>query len=136
MDLERSMLISARGMKAQGTRVRIVSENLANAQSTAANPGASPYRRKVVFFRNAFDRELGTNVVRVHKIKNDRSPFNLRYEPSHPAANADGYVLYPNVNSLVEITDIREAQRSYEANLNVLNMSRQMIQRTVDILRS
>jgi len=136
MDLYRSMKISATGMKAQGTRLRVISENLANTNSTAPNPGASPYRRKVIMFRDELDRDLGVNTVRVSKIDEDKKPFQLRYEPSHPAANADGYVLYPNVNSLIEMADMREAQRTYEANLNVLDTSRTMIQRALGVLRS
>lgn len=135
-DLFRSMKISAAGMKAQGTRMRIVSENLANSDSTAPNPGASPYQRKVVTFRNELDRELGVNTVRVRKIDTDDSPFKIRYEPGHPAANADGYVLYPNVSPTIEMADMQEAQRTYEANLNVLDVSRNMILQTLEVLRS
>lgn len=135
MDLFRSMMISASGMKAQGTRMRVISENIANADSTGANPGAEPYRRKTVHFHNVLDRQLGMEVVDIKKIRHDRSSFNMKFEPGHPAANADGYVLYPNVNSLIEVADMKEAQRSYEANLNVLDVSRTMFQRTLEILR-
>lgn len=134
-DLSRAMKISAAGMKAQGSRLRIISENIANAQSTAPNPGADPYRRKVVFFDQILNKELGMDIIQVRKIDTDPRPFDLRYEPGHPAANADGYVLYPNVNPLIEMADMREAQRSYEANLNTLNSSREMLQRTLDIIR-
>lgn len=134
-DLSRAMKISSAGMKAQGFRLRVISENIANAQSTAPNPGANPYRRKVVFFDQILNKELGMDMVQVRKVDTDPRPFNLRYEPGHPAANADGYVLYPNVNPLIEMTDMREAQRSYEANLNTLNSSREMLQRTLDVIR-
>jgi len=135
MDLRDSLSISAAGMKAQGLRLRVIAENLANANSTAAAPGDLPYRRKVVLFENALNRELGAETVRVKKVDVDRSDFQRRYDPGHPSADADGYVLLPNVNSLVESMDMREAQRSYEANLSVIDATRQMITRTVDLLR-
>lgn len=134
-DLLHSMKISAAGMKAQGIRLRVISENLANAQSTAPNPGADPYRRKVVSFQSRLDRELGVETVRVRNISNDHSKFQVRYEPGHPAANSEGYVAYPNVNSITEMQDMREAQRTYEANLSVLDVSKSMVQRTIDLLR-
>jgi flagellar basal-body rod protein FlgC len=115
--------------------MRVVAENLANANSTATTPGADPYRRRVPTFQSRFDRELGAQTVQLGRVEQDRSDFQLRLEPGHPAANAEGYVRYPNVNSLVETMDMREAQRSYEANLNVIGATRRMIQRTLDILR-
>jgi flagellar basal-body rod protein FlgC len=136
MDLMNSMALSAAGMKVQGTRLRIISENLANANSTAPSPGDLPYRRKVVLFQNALDKEIGAETVKVKKIDVDRSDFPRRYDPGHPSADAEGYVLTPNVNSLVEASDMREAQRSYEANLNTIDATRQMLTRTVDLLRS
>lgn len=136
MDLLNSLAASAAGMKVQGTRLRVIAENLANANSTAPSPGDLPYRRKVVMFQNVLDRELDTDLVKVRKIDVDRSDFQRRYDPGHPSADADGYVLLPNVSSLVESMDMREAQRSYEANLNTLEATRQMIMRTVDLLRS
>ncbi len=136
MDLMNSMAASAAGMKVQGTRLRVIAENLANANSTAPSPGDLPYRRKVVLFQNALDKEMQTDLVKVKKIDVDRSDFQRRWDPGHPSADADGYVLLPNVNSLVESMDMREAQRSYEANLNTLDATRQMIMRTVDLLRS
>jgi len=136
MDLMNSMALSAAGMKVQGTRLRIISENLANANSTAPSPGDLPYRRKVVLFQNALDKEIGAETVKVKKIDVDRSDFPRRYDPGHPSADAEGYVMTPNVNSLVEASDMREAQRSYEANLNTIDATRQMIMRTVDLLRS
>lgn len=136
MDLLNSMASSAAGMKVQGIRLRVIAENIANANSTAPSPGDLPYRRKVVLFQNALDKAMETDLVSVKKIDVDRSDFQRRYDPGHPSADADGYVLLPNVNSLVESMDMREAQRSYEANLNTLDATRQMILRTVDLLRS
>lgn len=136
MDLMNSLAISAAGMKVQGTRLRVIAENLANANSTAASPGDLPYRRKLVLFENALNRELGVHNVKVKKIDVDRSDFQRRYDPGHPSADREGYVLLPNVNSLVESMDMREAQRSYEANLNTIDATRQMIMRTVELLRN
>lgn len=136
VDLMRSLAISASGMKAQGTRLRVISENLANANSTAPSPGDLPYRRKVVLFKNALDRELGHDTVQIRRIDVDRSDFQRRFDPGHPSADADGYVLLPNVSTLVETMDMREAQRSYEANLNVIENTRTMIMRTLDLLRA
>ncbi len=134
-DLTNSMHISAAGLKAQGERLRVISENIANAGSTALTPDQEPYRRKLVTFGNELDRELGTNLVEVRKVGRDPSEFGLRYQPGHPAADDNGYVKTANVNTLVEMTDMREAQRSYEANLKVLQAARGMLQRTIDLLR-
>lgn len=136
MDLTTSLEIAAAGMRAQGTRIRVVSENLANARSTGETPDDVPYRRQVVTFRNVFDRELGANTVEVNRIGFDPGEFTRRYEPHHPSADDAGYVMYPNVNSLIEMMDMREAQRSYEANLGVLEASRSMLVNTIDVLRS
>ncbi|ACI98321.1 flagellar basal body rod protein FlgC [Rhodospirillum centenum] len=136
MDLMNTLSLSAAGLKVQGTRLRVIAENLANANSTAPTPGDLPYRRKVVLFQNVLNRELGMPTVKVKKIDVDRSDFQRRYDPGHPSADAEGYVLTPNVNSLVESMDMREAQRSYEANLNVIDTTRQMLTRTIELLRS
>lgn len=136
MDLDKAMLISAAGMRAQGTRIKVIAENVANANSTGETPGDLPYRRKVVIFRNELDRALGTEAVRVSKIDVDKSDFGRRFDPNHPSADPDGYVLLPNVNTMVEAVDMREAQRSYEANLGVIETARRMLARTVDLLRS
>ncbi|AWK84824.1 flagellar basal body rod protein FlgC [Azospirillum thermophilum] len=136
MDLYKAMAASAAGMKAQGTRLKVIAENLANINTTAETPGDLPYRRKVVVFQNVLDRQMGVDTVRVAKIDVDKRDFQRRYDPSHPSADADGYVLLPNVNSVVEAMDIREAQRSYEANLSAIDNARQMLTRTIDILRS
>ena len=136
MDLYKARAVSASGMKAQGTRLRVIAENLANANTTAETPGDLPYRRKVVTFQNALDRQLDVDTVRVAKIDVDKKDFERRYDPSHPSADADGYVLLPNVSAVVEALDMREAQRSYEANLSVIDSARQMLMRTIDILRT
>ena len=135
MDLEKALAISAAGMSAQGVRLRVIAENLANTQTTGAAPGADPYRRKTVTFANEMNRELGTETVAVQSIDPDRSDLPLRYDPSHPAADANGYVKMPNVNSFVEIMDMRDAQRSYEANLNVMASTRSMLSRTIEMLK-
>ena len=136
MELKSAMEIAASGMKAQGTRLRVISENLANADSTAQLSGGEPYRRKTLTFKNVLDRQSGNDKVKVDRIGTDPSDFELRFDPHHPAANSDGYVLMPNVNPLIEATDMREATRSYEANLNVIESARAMMQKTVDLLRS
>jgi flagellar basal-body rod protein FlgC len=134
-DLSSALDVSASGMKAQGTRLRVISENIANAGSTARSPEAEPYRRKLVTFANVLDRELGVERVEVERVTRDQSPFVERYQPGHPAADENGYVRTSNVNTLVEMTDMREAQRSYEANLRVMQASRNMLQRTIELLR-
>ncbi|WP_102866828.1 flagellar basal body rod protein FlgC [Pseudovibrio exalbescens] len=135
MDFLKSMFIAASGLKAQTGRMRIIAENVANADSTGRTPDEDPYRRKIPTFQARLDRELGVDVVQLGKVQLDQSDFETRYEPSHPAADANGYVKLPNVNTLVESVDMREAQRSYEANLNVVRSTRAMLQRTVDILK-
>lgn len=135
MELIKSFFIAASGLRAQSERVRVVAENVANAGSTATTPGGDPYQRKTITFRSVFDRELGARVVDVWKVDRDKAPFGLRYDPNHPAANPDGYVQLPNVNSLIEMMDMREAQRSYEANLSIMEQTKDMAGRTLEILR-
>ncbi len=135
MDLDKALGIAARGMDAQTTRLRVIAENLANQDSTGSMPGADPYRRKTVTFQNSMDQETGTAVVRVKQIGHDGSDFPMHYDPSNPAANANGYVKLPNVNSLVEVMDMREAERSYNANLSVMQAARGMLTRTIDLLK-
>jgi flagellar basal-body rod protein FlgC len=135
MELFKAFQISAAGMKAQGTRLRVSAENIANADSLPTKPGQDPYRRKIMTFKNVMDRQAGVDLVKVGKVYTDKSPFGMKYEPSHPAANAQGYVETPNVEPMIEMMDMREAQRSYEANLNVLQSSRSMLLQTLDILR-
>ena len=136
MDFIRTMMIAASGLRAQTDRMRIISENIANADSTAANAQTDPYRRRVPTFRSVFDKELQANVVQLGKIQTDRSDFVMKNEPGNPAADAKGNVKYPNVNTLIETVDMREAQRSYEANLNVIGATRRMISRTLDLLKA
>jgi flagellar basal-body rod protein FlgC len=135
-DFVRSMGIATSGLRAQAGRMRVISENIANADSTASSAGGDPYRRKVPTFSSALDRALDAKVVTLGRIKPDNSAFRVKYEPSNPAADASGNVKYPNVNPMIEMTDMRDAQRSYEANLNVIGATRRMIQRTLDILKS
>jgi flagellar basal-body rod protein FlgC len=135
MDLMESLMISAAGMRAQGQRLRVVAENLANADSVAEVPGGDPYRRKTISFKNQLDRELGMETVQVSKVGEDPSDFRMKYDPGNPAADTKGYVKLPNVNSLIEMTDMREAQRSYEANLRAIEVARSMLQRTIDLIR-
>lgn len=130
------MTISTSGLRAQAGRMRVISENIANADSTAKTAGGDPYRRKVPTFSSELDRSLDARVVSLGRIKPDNSAFRIRYEPGNPAADANGNVKYPNVNTLVEMTDMRDAQRSYEANLNIISATRRMIQRTLDILKA
>ncbi len=135
-ELLNAMQISASGMRAQGTRIRVITENVANANTTGNTPGADPYRRQTITFKNEMDKQLGVNQVRVDDIDTDRkTPFSLKYIPDHPAADEKGYVKMPNVQPLIEMMDIREAQRSYEANLGMIEQSRSMVQRTIDLLR-
>ena len=136
MDFLKSMQIAASGLRAQAGRMRVISENIANADSTAQQPGGDPYRRKIPTFQAEVDRTLDAKLVSLGRVRPDRSDFKTKYEPSHPAADQNGYVKYPNVNSVVEMTDMREAQRSYEANLNVIGATRRMIQRTLELLRA
>jgi flagellar basal-body rod protein FlgC len=136
MDFLKSIAIAASGLRAQAGRMRVISENVANAESTASRAGANPYRRKIPTFRSEMDRALDAKVVALGPVRTDPSDFRTKYEPGHPAADGNGYVRYPNVNSVVEMTDMRDAQRSYEANLNVIGATRRMIQRTIDILRA
>ncbi len=136
MELLKSMLISAAGMRTQGQRMQIISENIANAESLPNKPGEEPYRRKLISFRNKLDRELDVRLVEVSKISKEKGEFKKRLDPNHPAADEDGYVKMPNVNSLVEMMDMRQAQRSYEANLNMVETAKKMLTRTIDLLRN
>ena len=135
VDLINSMYISASGMKAQSDRLRVVAENIANVDSTGRSPNEDPYRRKVVTFKNQLDRELGTDLVRVSEYGEDKTQFPKKYDPSHPAADADGYVEMPNVNPMLEMVDMREARRAYEANINMIETSKGMLMQTVNMLR-
>lgn len=136
MDFVKSIFIAASGLKAQNGRMRIIAENIANADSTGRTPQEDPYRRKIPTFSAELDRKLQAEVVELGPVEFDRSEFKTRYEPGHPAADERGYVRTPNVETLVEMVDMREAQRSYEANLNLISATRRMLQKTIEILRA
>lgn len=131
-----SMKVAASGLEAQSTRIRIVSENLANARSTGDTPGADPYRRKTVTFVSELDRAVGASLVEVDRLAEDESEFSAEFDPGNPAADEKGMVKLPNVNVLVEMADMREANRSYEANLQSIKQSRDLISATIDLLRA
>jgi flagellar basal-body rod protein FlgC len=135
MELDKALRISAAGMAAQSTRLRVVAENLANRDSTGESPGADPYRRRTVSFANRVDRAAGAQLVGVSRIGQAPGDFPRHYDPAHPAADAQGYVKTPNVDSLIEVMDMREAQRSYSANLSVLETTRGMLTRAIEALR-
>lgn len=135
MDLLKSIAVATSGLRSQSGRMRIIAENLANADSGPERAGADPYRRKIPTFQRRVDRELEAQVVDLGRVQRDQSAFRTKFEPGNPVADAEGNVRMPNVNSLVETMDMREAQRSYEANLNLISSTRRMIQRTIDILR-
>lgn len=134
-DLTVTADIAVSGMKAQAERLRLISENMANADSISTEPGGEPYRRQVPVFKNYLDAANGAELVKVEKVVKDQSPFEKKYEPNHPAADAEGYVSLPNVNPLIEIMDMKEAQRSYEANLNVMKTARDMNSKVLDLLK-
>ena len=135
MELDRALRISAAGMEAQSSRLRVVAENLANGDTSSEVAGGDPYRRKTITFTNRFDRALGANIVRVSRLGTAPGEFQTRFDPGHPAADSKGYVKVANVNSTTEVMDMREAQRSYSANLSVLEVTRSMLTRTIEALR-
>ena len=135
MDINKALDISARGMEVQTTRLRVIAENLANQDTTGSDPGTAPYRRKTILFATELDRATGTPLLKVKKIGVDNSEFPRRYDPSHPAADAQGYVSLPNVNPFVEMMDMRSAQRSYNANLSVMQVARGMLSRAIELLK-
>jgi flagellar basal-body rod protein FlgC len=136
MDLMKSIAIAASGLRAQSGRMQVISENIANADSTPSQGGGDPYRRRIATFQSEMDNALGAKVVKLGAVAKDPSDFQVKNQPGHPAADASGNVKYPNVNPLIEMTDMRDAERSYSANINVINATRAMIQRTLDILKS
>ncbi len=136
MDLLKSIAVATSGLRSQSGRMRVIAENMANADSGPERAGADPYRRKIPTFQRRFDRELEAQVVDMGRVQRDQSAFRVKFEPGNPTADAAGNVKMPNVNSLIETMDMREAQRSYEANLNLISSTRRMIQRTIDILRA
>ena len=135
MQVLKSIMLAASGMRAQSSRMRIIAQNLANANTTAETAGQDPYRRQVPTFKNEVDRELGIPLVSMEKTVPDKAPFGKRFDPGHPAADELGYVKLPNVNGLVEVMDMREAQRSFEANLQVVQSARAMLNGTLELLR-
>jgi flagellar basal-body rod protein FlgC len=135
-DFQSSLKIAATGLHAQNARMRVIAENIANADSAGKSPDEEPYRRRIPTFKAVMDDEIGGKIVQIGRLALDNSEFKQRYEPGHPAADELGYVRYPNVNSLIESMDMREAQRTYEANLNVVTVTRQMLGQTINILRS
>lgn len=134
MEFSTSMNIAAAGMRVQSDRMKVIAENIANADSTSPTPGADPYRRKVSTVSNSFDRELGVDLVKTGKTVEDKSDFRSQYDPGNPNADAKGYVKMPNVDPLIEIMDMREAQRSYEADLTVMSSTKQMMSQAVNLL--
>ena len=134
MEFSNSMTIAASGMRVQSERMKVIAENIANADSTSPTPGADPYRRKVSTVTTDFDRELGVNLVKSGKTVADKSEFRSQYDPGNPNADAKGYVKLPNVDPLIEIMDMKEAQRSYEANLTVMTSTKQMMSQAVSLL--
>ena len=135
MDFSTSLIVAASGLRAHSDRMRTIAENIANANSTAATPGGNPYRRKIPTMHSDFDRELNATLVKSGNPVADNGAFNNKYDPGNPNADAKGYVKLPNVNSLIEMMDMREAQRSYEADLTVMDASKTMMARTVDLLK-
>lgn len=133
-ELFKALAVSASGLRAQSQRMRIIAENMANAKSLPQSPDQEPYRRKILTFSSQLDRALGVDVVKVNKVQFDQSAFTRRYDPSHPGANDEGYVLQPNVTALIESMDMREAQRTYEANLSMISTARAMLMRTIGII--
>jgi flagellar basal-body rod protein FlgC len=136
MDFDDTLKISAAAMTAQSTRLRVIAENLANAGSTANAPGIDPYRRKIVTFRNELDKATGSNLVKVNKVLPDASNFEMKYVPGHPAADANGYVRFPNVNSMIEMADLKDASRSYQANVDVIDVAKTMLSKAIGLLQN
>lgn len=135
MEMSKALEISARGMEVQTTRLRVIAENLANQDTTGSDPRTDPYRRKTVTFGSELDRATGTPLVAVKKVGVDQSEFPRRYDPSNPAADTQGYVRTPNVNSFVELTDMRAAEHAYSANLAVMQVARGMLTRALGMLK-
>lgn len=135
MDVK-SIDIAASGLTAQSERLKIIAQNIANADSVATTAGGAPYQRKTISFKSILDKKLGLEKVQVDKIGHDKADFGKKFDPSNPAANEEGYVLTPNVNTMIEMTDMREARNSYQANLTVIEVAKSMVQRTLDLLRA
>jgi flagellar basal-body rod protein FlgC len=136
VEFDDTLKISAAAMTAQTTRLRVIAENLANAGSTANTPGADPYRRKLVTFRNMLDHETGGKLVKVDRVVPDASDFEIKFIPGHPAADANGYVRFPNVNPMIEMADLKDANRSYQANVDVIDVAKSMLSRAIGLLQN
>ena len=134
-DLTASMRTSASGMKVQNQRLKVIAQNIANSDTTGTTPNSVPYRRKILMIKNTYDPILKTNVVKLDKIIKDKSQFNVRYKPTHPAADRNGYVLYPNVNIAVESVDAKEADRTLDANLNALEIAKNNQMKLIEMLK-
>jgi flagellar basal-body rod protein FlgC len=134
--IQTAIKVAGSGIEAQSRRMLVVSENLANANSTGKTPGADPYKRKTISFVSELDQTANAKFVKVDRVDLDRAPFRIEHDPNHPAADANGYVKLPNVDMLVELADMREANRSYEANIQVVKQARSLISMTIDLLRS
>lgn len=133
--LKAALFVNASGLRTQSRRLQIISQNLANSDATSTVPGGDPYQRKTIHFINVLDRQFGVEIVRTHSIQRDPAPFERRFEPTHPGADEFGYVKYSNVTPLIEITDMQQANRSYQAQLNVFRLIKQSQDRTIDLLR-
>jgi len=127
--------VAASGLHAQSERMLIAAQNIANARSTASTPGGDPYRRKTISFASELDRQAGVDTVRVARRGVDERPFLSEYNPGHPAADSKGFVKMPNVNMVVETADLRDANRMYQANLQVVRQAREIVSMTIDLLR-
>jgi flagellar basal-body rod protein FlgC len=134
-ELINSLNIAASGMNAQSQRLKVIAQNIANADNVGQFPGDMPYRRKIISFDSYMDKEMGTEKVKVAGVRYDPSPMTPKYDPNHPAADPQGYIYLPNVNPVIEMTDMRETQRSYEANVNVVEVTKSMLQDTINLLR-
>jgi flagellar basal-body rod protein FlgC len=135
MDFDKTIQISASGLRAQGVRMRIIAENIANASTKPLAPDMDPYRRKLISFKNELDRETGVRKVEVSGITKDTTEFTKKFEPGHPGADKEGYVKIPNVTAMIEMMDMQEAQRSYRANIKVIEAAKRMMMRTIDMLK-
>ena len=132
MNILDALQMSSAGMKAQGDRV--ISQNIANADTAANTQNSTPYQRKTVIFKNEMDRASGIEMVKVDRIAEGKNEFKLKFMPSHPGADENGYIKMPKINTLIETMDMREAQRSYEANLGMVQISKGMLGKTIDLL--
>ncbi len=133
--LEASIKISSSGMQSQSQRLKVISQNIANSNVTGKTPDENPYRRKIIFFKNVYDPKLDTKILKVNSIQEDQSEFTLKYEPNHPAADNRGMVKYPNVNIIIETVDSKEAQRTFDANVNSLEIAKSNQNKILELMR-